>query len=77
MFPAGPIAWIVALVLCVTALGEASGVMRLVFIAALVLLYVIPLLSPALIPSLALLLARVVLGIVCYFYLKTASLRLR
>lgn len=77
MFPAGPIAWIVALVLCVPALGEASGVMRLVFIAAVALLYVLPLLFPALISSTALLLARVVLGIVCYFYLKTASLRLR
>lgn len=77
MFPAGPIVWFVALVLCVLAFLEAAGVMRLVFIAAVALLYIMPLLFPALISSLALLLARVVLGIFCYFYLKTASLHFR
>jgi hypothetical protein len=66
MFPAGPIAWLVSLVLCALAFLEAAA-----------LLYIMPLLFPALIPSLALLIARVVLGIFCYVYLKTASLHFR
>jgi len=75
MFPAAEIAWFLALVLSWLAISAASYRMRFVFLAAVILLYALPPLFPSLIPPLVLLVARIVLGIFGYLYLKASAFR--
>ncbi len=77
MFPAGQIAWILGLVLSSIAIVEAGNLMRAILVAVLVILYVLPLLFPAWIPAIALLLSRVALGMFCYLDLKTSGFHFR
>lgn len=64
------IAYFLPLVLSIFVIIEATDRLRYVFIGALLILYLIPMLLPLLIPAYFLFFSRIALGITCYIYLR-------
>lgn len=76
MFPYGLIAYYLSLGLCLISMFKAESRWRYLFMGALILFYVFPLFF-SLLPADALFFSRVLLGIICYFYLKWIGFHIR
>jgi len=70
LFPYKAIVFILSLVLCVIAVIEAKDRWRYAFIGALLGFFLTPLLFPLLFSADILFYGRIVLGIICYLYLR-------